>query len=182
MSIIAGEIVEPYAAALMSLAKSKELTERFAEDVRGLINIMDESPEFKQLMGNPVIKPEDKKAVLQRMVGEQVDPFMRNFLMLLIDRGRIIFLEQIGKQYLALLRELNKTVLAEVTSTVELNEDQKNTVRERVKSMTGATGVDIETKIDPSLLGGVIIKIGSQIIDSSLQGQLRRIGNSLKAV
>ena len=182
MSIIAGEIVEPYAAALMSLAKSKDLTERFAEDVRGLINIMDESPEFKQFMGNPVMKPEDKKAVLQRMVGDQVDPYMRNFLMLLIDRGRIIFLEQIGKQYLALLRELNQTVLAEVTSTVELNEDQKNTVRERVKSMTGAREVEIETKIDPSLLGGVIIKIGSQIIDSSLQGQLRRIGISLKAV
>ncbi len=182
MSVIAGEIVEPYAAALMSLAKSKDLTERFAEDVRGLINIMDESPELKQLMGNPVIKPEDKKAVLQRMVGDQLDPYMRNFLMLLIDRGRIIFLEQIGKQYLALLRELNQTVLAEVTSTVELNEDQKNTVRERVKSMTGAREVEIETKIDPSLLGGVIIKIGSQIIDSSLQGQLRRIGISLKAV
>jgi F-type H+-transporting ATPase subunit delta len=181
MSVIAGEIVEPYAAALMSLAKSKELTERFAEDIRSLINIMDESPELKQFMGNPVIKTEDKKAVVKRIVENQVDPYMRNFLMLLIDRGRIIFLEQIGKQYLALLRELNKTVLAEVTSTVELNEDQKNTVRERVKLMTSARAVEIETKIDPSLLGGVIIKIGSQIIDSSLQGQLRRIGISLKA-
>ncbi|NEN90375.1 MAG: F0F1 ATP synthase subunit delta [Okeania sp. SIO3H1] len=181
MTVIAGEIVEPYAAALMSLAKSKDLAERFGEDIRSLINIMDESPELKQFMGNPIIKPEDKKAVLQRMMGDEVDPYMRNFLMLLVDRGRIIFLEEIGKKYLALLRELNQTVLAEVTSTVELNEDQKNTVRERVKSMTDARDVDIETKIDPSLLGGVIIKIGSQIVDSSLQGQLRRIGNSLKS-
>ena len=166
----------------MSLAKSKELTEKFAEDVRGLINVMAESPELTKFLGNPVINPEDKKAVVQRMVGDQVDPLMRNFLMLLIDRGRIIFLEQIGKQYLALLRELNQTVLAEVTSTIELSEDQKNTVSERVKSMTGAAGVELETKIDPSLLGGVIIKVGSQIIDSSLRGQLRRIGISLKAV
>ncbi|NEO56826.1 MAG: F0F1 ATP synthase subunit delta [Okeania sp. SIO3B5] len=181
MTVIAGEIVEPYAAALMSLAKSKDLAERFGEDIRSLLNIMDESPELKQFMGNPIIKPEDKKAVLQRMMGDQADPYMRNFLMLLVDRGRIIFLEEIGKKYLALLRELNQTVLAEVTSTVELNEDQKNTVRERVKSMTDARDVDIETKIDPSLLGGVIIKIGSQIVDSSLQGQLRRIGNSLKS-
>ncbi|NEP74477.1 MAG: F0F1 ATP synthase subunit delta [Okeania sp. SIO2G4] len=181
MTVIAGEIVEPYAAALMSLAKSKDLAERFGEDIRSLLNIMDESLELKQFMGNPIIKPEDKKAVLQRMMGDEADPYMRNFLMLLVDRGRIIFLEEIGKKYLALLRELNQTVLAEVTSTVELNEDQKNTVRERVKSMTDARDVDIETKIDPSLLGGVIIKIGSQIIDSSLQGQLRRIGNSLKA-
>ncbi|NEQ74708.1 MAG: F0F1 ATP synthase subunit delta [Okeania sp. SIO2C9] len=181
MTVIAGEIVEPYAAALMSLAKSKDLAERFGEDIRSLINIMDESPELKQFMGNPIIKPEDKKTVLQRMMGDEVNPYMRNFLMLLVDRGRIIFLEEIGKKYLALLRELNQTVLAEVTSAVELNEDQKNTVRERVKSMTDARDVDIETKIDSSLLGGVIIKIGSQIIDSSLQGQLRRIGISLKA-
>jgi ATP synthase, F1 delta subunit len=125
MSVIAGEIVEPYAAALMSLAQSKDLTDKFAEDVRGLINIMDQSPEFKKFVGNPVIKPEDKKAVVKRTLGEQVDPLMRNFLMLLIDKGRIIFLEQIGKQYLALLRELNQTVLAEVTSTVELNETKK---------------------------------------------------------
>ncbi|NER04898.1 MAG: F0F1 ATP synthase subunit delta [Okeania sp. SIO3C4] len=181
MTVIAGEIVEPYAAALMSLAKSKDLAERFGEEIRSLLNIMDESPELKQFMGNPIIKPEDKKAVLQRMMGDEADPYMRNFLKLLVDRGRIIFLEEIGKKYLALLRELNQTVLAEVTSAVELNEDQKNTVRERVKSMTDARDVDIETKIDQSLLGGVVIKIGSQIIDSSLQGQLRRIGISLKA-
>lgn len=182
MSAIAGEIVEPYAAALMSLAKSKDLAERFGQDVRSLLNVMDESQELKQFLGNPTIKPEDKKAVLQRLVGEEVDQYMRNFLMLLVDRGRIIFLEGIGKQYLALLREVNQTVLASVTSTVELNEGQQQTVRERVKAMTGATEVEIETKIDPSLLGGVIIKVGSQVIDSSLRGQLRRIGISLKAV
>lgn len=182
MSAISGEIVEPYAAALMSLAKSKDLTARFGEDVRSLLNVMDESQELKQFLGNPTIKPEDKKAVLQRLVGEEVDQYMRNFLMLLVDRGRIIFLEGIGKQYLALLRELNQTVLAEVTSAVELNEGQQETVRERVKAMTGATEVEIQTQIDPSLLGGVIIKVGSQVIDSSLRGQLRRIGISLKAV
>lgn len=182
MSVIAGEIVEPYAAALMSLAQSKDLTDKFAEDVRILINILDKSPEFKQFVGNPVIKQEDKKAVVKRVLGKQVDPLMGNFLMLLIDKGRITFLEQIGKQYLALLRELNQTVLAEVTSTVELNKNQKKTICERVKSMTGARKVEIETKVDPSILGGVIIKIGSQIIDSSLQGQLRRIGISLKTL
>lgn len=181
MTVITGEIVEPYAAALMSLAKSKDLAERFGDDVRSLLNIMDESQELKQFLGNPTVKAEDKKAVLQRMIGNDIDPYMRNFLMLLVDRGRIIFLEGIGKQYLTLLRELNQTVLAEVTSAVDLNEDQKNTVRERVKSMTGAREVEIETKIDPSLLGGVIIQIGSQVVDSSLRGQLRRIGISLKA-
>lgn len=111
MSAIAGEIVEPYAAALMSLAKSKDLAERFGQDVRSLLNLMDESQELKQFLGNPTLKPEDKKAVLQRLLGEDVDQYMRNFLMLLVDKGRIIFLEGIGKQYLALLRGDRKSVV-----------------------------------------------------------------------
>jgi len=95
--------------------------------------------------------------------------------MLLVDRRRIIFLEGICQQYLKLLRQLRQAVLAEVTSTVELNEDQKNAIRDKVRAITNANSVDIETKIDPELIGGVIIKVGSQVIDASLRGQLRRI-------
>jgi F-type H+-transporting ATPase subunit delta len=77
------------------------------------------------------------------------------------------------------LRKLNQVVLAEVTSTVELNDSQKEALVQRVKGITKATDVEIQTQIDPSLIGGVIIKIGSQVIDASLRGQLRRIGMSL---
>jgi F-type H+-transporting ATPase subunit delta len=73
------------------------------------------------------------------------------------------------------LRKLNQVVLAEVSATVELNDDQKNTIREKVIAMTGARQVDIAARIDPELIGGVIIKVGSQVIDASLKGQLRRI-------
>ena len=101
--------------------------------------------------------------------------------MLLVDKGRIFCLEAIGKEYLAQLRKVNQTVLAEVTSAVELTEDQMSTVRDKVKTMTGAREVEIESTIDRDLLGGVIIKVGSQVLDASLRGQLRRIGISLNA-
>jgi F-type H+-transporting ATPase subunit delta len=101
--------------------------------------------------------------------------------MLLVDRRRIIFLEGIGQQYLSLLRKLNQTVLADVTSAVALSEAQQQAVREKVQGMTGARSVELQTQIDRDLIGGVIIKVGSQIIDASLRGQLRRIGISLGA-
>jgi F-type H+-transporting ATPase subunit delta len=96
-----------------------------------------------------------------------------------VDRRRILFLGDICRQYQALLRELKQAVLAQVISTVELNDDQKQAVRQKVLSMTNAQDVDIETQIDADLLGGVIIKVGSQVVDASLRGQLRRIGVSL---
>lgn len=179
MSMIAGEVAEPYATALMSLAQSKNLTNEVGDNIRSLLSVLDESEELQQFLANPVIKADDKKAVISQIIGDEINPYIRNFLMLLVDRGRILFLDRIGQQYLALLRKLNQTVLAEVTSTVELNDGQKEALVERVKGITNATDVEIQTQIDPSLIGGVIIKIGSQVIDASLRGQLRRIGMSL---
>lgn len=173
---IVGAVVEPYAEALMSLAQANDLVEKFGDDVRFLMELLNSSDELRQFVENPVIQPDAKKSVLRQIVGEQVHAYMLSFLSLLVDRRRIQFLGGVCQHYLALLRKLNKTVLAEVTSVVELSEEQKQVVRDRVITMTQAQQVELDTKIDPGLIGGVIIKVGSQVIDASLRGQLRRIG------
>jgi len=169
------QVVQPYAQALMSVARSNNLMEQFGEDARTLTNLLRESEQFRNFLANPFVSISDKKAVLGRVVGDNVNPYMRNFLMLLVDRRRIILLEGICQQYLALLRQLNQTVLAEVTSAVELTEEQKQAVRDKVIAMTNARQVELETKIDRSLIGGAIVKVGSQVIDASIRGQLRRL-------
>lgn len=179
-STVTSEIVEPYAQALMSLAQSSNITEQIGEDVRSLLSWLENSEELRLFLANPFVKDADKKGVLQRIAGE-LHAYTRNFLMLLVDRRRIIFLEGIGQQYLSLLRKLNQTVLADVTSAVPLSEAQQQAVREKVQEMTGARSVELQTQIDRDLIGGVIIKVGSQIIDASLRGQLRRIGIRLGA-
>lgn len=168
-------IVEPYAQALMSLAQSSELVDRFGEDVRSLLSLLQESTELSQFLANPLTKAEAKKGVLRQIGGDQIHPYVLNFLLLLVDRRRIVFLQEILKQFQALQRKLKQIVLAEVTSAVELTEAQQHTVREKVVAMTGAREVELETRIDPDLIGGVVIKVGSQVIDASLRGQLRRI-------
>lgn len=168
-------VAEPYAEAMMAVAQSQNLTEKFGEDARSLIELVKSSPELQKFLGDPLVPSAKRKEVIRQVIGDQVHPFMMNFLMLLVDKKRILFLETIASEYLNRLRELNQTVLAQVTSAVELNEDQKQSVREKVKSLSDAQEVELATKVDRDLIGGVIIKVGSQVFDASLRGQLRRI-------
>ena len=178
-TLVSSEISEPYAQALMSLAQQNDLAEQFGETFRSLESLMSESQEFKDFVQNPVIQNEDKKAVLKQVMGD-ANPYLANFMMLLVDKRRIIFLESIVEQYLSLLRKLNQTVLAEVISARELSDEQKGNIVERVKGIVEARDVELKTSVDPDLIGGVIIKVGSKVIDASLRGQLRRISVSLK--
>ena len=175
------EIAQPYAQALMSLARPNDLQEELGEDVRSLLKLLESSEQLRNVLENPFVKAENKKALLRQVVGEGINPYLRNFLMLVVDRGRILLLKEICQEYLALLRQLNQTVLGEVTSAVELTEAQQQAVREKVIAMTNARQVELDTKLDPDLIGGVIIKVGSQVIDASLRGQLRRLSLSLSS-
>ena len=177
-TLVSSEISEPYAQALMSLAQQNDLAEQFGETFRDLESLLSESREFKDFVLNPVINNEDKKSVLKQVMGD-ANPYLLNFIMLLVDKRRIIFLESIVEQYLSLLRKLNQTVLAEVTSARELNDEQKDRIVEKVKGIVEARDVELKTSVDPNLIGGVIIKVGSKVIDASLRGQLRRISVSL---
>ncbi len=178
-SLLSAVIVEPYAQALMSVAQSNGLTEEFGEAIRSLGSLLENSEELSEFLGNPVVKGSDKKAVLRRILGEDANHYLMNFFMLLVDKRRIIFLEQICQQYLELLRKLNNTVLAEVTSATQLSEQQQQSVSEKVKALTNAQAVELKTSVDPDLIGGTIVKVGSQVFDNSLRGQLRRISLSL---
>lgn len=178
-TLVNSEVGEPYAQALMSLAQQRDLTNQFGETFRALDSLLRESKDFKDFVLNPVVKGEDKKVVLKQVLGSDANPYLVNFMMLLIDKRRIVFLEPIVEQYLNLLRKLNQTVLAEVTSATELNDDQKQSISEKVKAIADARDVELKTSIDPDLIGGVIIKVGSKVIDASIRGQLRRISISL---
>ncbi|BAB77530.1 ATP synthase F1 subunit delta [Anabaena sp. FACHB-709] len=168
------EVAQPYAQALLSIAKSKSLTEEFGTDARTLLNLLTENQQLRNFIDNPFIAAENKKALIKQILSE-ASPYLRNFLLLLVDKRRIFFLPEILQQYLALLRQLNQTVLAEVTSAVALTEDQQQAVTEKVLALTKARQVELATKVDSDLIGGVIIKVGSQVIDSSIRGQLRRL-------
>ncbi|MFM1842635.1 MAG: synthase delta chain [Cyanobacteriota bacterium] len=180
-TLYSSEIAEPYAQALMAVAQQQNLTEVFGNDMRSLLTLLEESSDFAAMLASPVVSDANKKAILRSVLGSDANVNLVNFLMLVVDKRRIIFLAAIAKQYLTLLRQLTNTVLAEVTSALKLTDTQKDQVREKVKQLTNAQAVELETNVDPEILGGIVIKVGSQVFDSSLRGQLRRVGMSLGA-
>jgi F-type H+-transporting ATPase subunit delta len=176
-SVATSEVAQPYAQALMSIAQSKNLTDEFGNDTRSLLELLKnpETQNLRDFLANPFVLGERKKNLLNQILGSDTNTYFRNFILLLVDRRRIILLEDICQEYLNLLRQLKQTVLAEVTSVTDLTETQLDAVRSKVITMTGAREVEIETKVDADLIGGLIIKVGSQVVDASLRGQLRRL-------
>lgn len=175
------EVAEPYAQALMALAKDQGLTEQFGADAALLLDALGASDDLAGFLANPLMEADVKKAVLGELSADKVSPLMQNFLMLLVDKNRVMFLADVLHQYQVLLRELTQTVLAEVTAAVELSGEQQDAIRQKVIGLTGAHQVELSIEVDPSILGGLVIQVGSQIIDASLRGQLRRIGMQLGA-
>ncbi len=172
-------VADPYAEALIALAQSQNSLDQFGTEIRLLLTILRSTPELKPFLENPVVQADAKKTVLQQAFAKRVNPLILNTLLLLTDRRRIMFLESLCLRFLEIQRKLQKIALAEVTSAVELSLSQQEAIQQRVKQLAQAERVELETQVDPSLIGGFIIKVGSQVIDMSLKGQLRRFALQL---
>lgn len=99
-----GELVEPYAEALLSLAQAHNLIDQFQQDTQLILELLANSSELQQFLASPLIKAEAKKNVLRQLTVDKVHGYFLNFLMLLVDRRRINFLGPICEQYRALVR------------------------------------------------------------------------------
>lgn len=176
---ISEQLSTPYAEALLSLAQQENLVDAIADDMRGIASVLKEIPEFAGFLANPLVDAAAKKSVLATVLQERVQAYTLNFLNILVDRGRIIILAAVCSSFLALVRRAKNIALAEVRTTKPLSDTQRDAVIGKVKALTGAVDVELEALIDPALIGGVIIKVGSQVIDASLRGQLRRLSLQL---
>jgi F-type H+-transporting ATPase subunit delta len=104
---------------------------------------------------------------------------MLNLLKVLVDRQRIGILDAVLNRFLELYRELRGITLAKVISATALSKEQQLKLTEKVKAMAGTNSVDIELSVDPTLIGGFVVQLGSQVVDASLLGQVKRLGLSL---
>ena len=106
---------------------------------------------------------------------------MTVFLLLLVERGRIEVLEQIAQKFLELSFKQESIEIAKITSSIQLSAQQQKDIAEKLKVITGAKQIKLALKVDPALIGGFTIEIGSKMIDTSIRGQLKQISNLLGA-
>ena len=175
-------IATPYAEALLQVAESREETDAVAEQVKDLLAIWKDSAVLREAMASPVLEPEAKKAALETLFADQLTPSMQNLLKLLADRQRISALDSVLLRFLELYRTLRNITLAKVTSATELTDDQQAQLNQKVQAITGSQAVEFDLSVDPNLIGGFIVSMGSQVIDASLSGQVRRLGLALAKV
>jgi F-type H+-transporting ATPase subunit delta len=175
-------ITTPYAEAFLQLSEASGDTAAVVEQARQLLDLWKSSPELRQAMGSPVLETEAKKAAITKLFGDQVSPTFLNLLKLLADRQRIGYLDAVLERFLELHRDQNQIALATVRSAEPLSEEQLARITEQVKAVAGTDQVEMITSVDPSLIGGFVLKVGSKVIDTSLSGQVRRLGLALAKV
>ncbi|MDX2270745.1 MAG: ATP synthase F1 subunit delta [Cyanobacteriota bacterium] len=176
---MAQQIADPYAEALLALASAHNLVDSFAADIRFVVAALEAAPELGQFLASPIIKVEAKKQLLESVLQDQIHPLILNTFKLLTDRRRIMFITAVCQRFLELQRKLQRVALAEVTSAIELTDVHKQAIRDRVMQFSQVSSVELQSYVDSSLIGGVIIKVGSQVMDLSLRGQLRRLALQL---
>jgi F-type H+-transporting ATPase subunit delta len=175
-------ITSPWAEAFLQVAESEGKVDQTIGQVREILALWNGSAELREAMASPVLEVEAKKAALVKLFGDQVSPSVLNLLKLLADRQRIGFLDAVLERVLVLYREQNQIALATVTSATALSEEQQAEITKKVQSFAGTDKVEINLAVDPSLLGGLVLSVGSKVIDASVAGQVRRLGLALAKV
>jgi F-type H+-transporting ATPase subunit delta len=176
-----GKIVEPYAEALLELANSSGSLKETTNDMNIVSQFLVNSSDLKKFLGNPLVTREAKKNVIKDILGEQIDKKTLTFLMLLVDRGRIAILGNIAQRFLELSYKSDSIQIAKIISSVQLSAEQQKNIAEKLKTITGAKQIKLALKVDPTLIGGFTVEIGSKLIDTSIRGQLKKISTLLGA-
>ena len=181
MSVVLSKVAEPYAEALLSLAQSNDSLKDTTNDMNIVSQFLANSSDLKKFLGNPLITKDAKKNVVKDILGEQIDGSTLKFLLLLVERGRIEVLEQIAQKFLELSFKQESIEIAKITSSIQLSAQQQKDIAEKLKVITGAKQIKLALKVDPALIGGFTIEIGSKMIDTSIRGQLKQISTLLGA-
>ena len=181
MSIVVSKVAEPYAEALLGLAQANNTLKETTNDMNIVSQFLVNSSDLKKFLASPVITREAKRNVVKDVLGEQIAASTLKFLLLLIDRNRIALVDEIAQRYLELSYKQESIEIAKVISSIQLSGQQQQNLAEKLKTITGAKQIKLALKVDPNLIGGFTVEIGSKYIDTSIRGQLRQISNLLGA-
>ncbi|WP_088347848.1 MULTISPECIES: F0F1 ATP synthase subunit delta [Rhodomicrobium] len=171
-----------YATALFELARDEGKLDETAAALTALDELLDESPDLARLVRSPIFSATEQAAALAALTEKAgIPPLTSNFLQLLVKNRRLFALRDIVAGFRTLLADHRGEIRAEVTSAVPLSDQQTDDLKATLKAKTGKD-VSLTKSVDPALLGGLIVKIGSRMVDSSIQTKLSNMKIAMKEV
>jgi F-type H+-transporting ATPase subunit delta len=171
-----------YAAALFELAKEQKQLDQVERDVASFQALLEASPDLARLVRSPVISAAAQARALNAILAKVgISGFTSNFLQLIVRNRRLFAIGDMLRAFQALLARERGEVSADVTSAHPLSQEQMQVLSDSLKASIGKH-VQIRTRVDPNLLGGLIVKVGSKMIDSSLRTKLDNLKVAMKGI
>jgi F-type H+-transporting ATPase subunit delta len=166
-----------YAEALFDAAKEQGRLLRVREELADFVAAVKEVPELRLVLRNPQLEPKAKIDVLTDLLGG-ADELLRNFLLLAAEKGRIGQVEQIGAEFERLMAREERRLTVELTTARELSDAEAAEIVAQIERASGRK-VEATRRVDPALIGGIVLRAGSLQADASVRGRLERLRNEL---
>lgn len=175
------QLARKYGAAIFEIAKEENKLEVYGKELADASHDLFSVPELKAFLTSPQVQPEAKKAVLEKIYKkESISKMMMNFIMLLVDKRRIVLLEAISDVYQELFNKDQGIIIADVTTAFDLSSKLETKLTDKLTSVSGRK-VKLRTHLNKDIIGGVIVKIGDTRIDGSVTGRLQSLKAELMA-
>jgi F-type H+-transporting ATPase subunit delta len=166
-----------YARALFETAKEHGDLASVREELGDFVAAMRDVPELREVLVNPQLDPRAKRAALEGLL-EGGDERVRNFLFLLAEKGRIGEVEPIAEEFERLVAADEGVLDVELTTAYELSDDEAAEILRQIEQASGRR-VEAQRKVDPDLIGGLVLQVGSRRVDASVRGRLNRLRQEL---
>lgn len=171
-----------YGDALMEAALEHQEVDALFEEAKTLNEVWKENPELAVLLDNPKVVKEEKTEVLKRVFCDRISPDMLGFLTTAVEKGRHKEIPSILEYFISQVKEYKKIGTAYVSSAVELSDAQKAQVKKQLLATTSYEEFDLNFTVEPSLIGGMVIRIGDRVVDSSIKTQLYELQKELTRI
>ena len=166
-----------YANALFEAALERNRLETVRDQLQQVVEAEAQVPELRELLRNPQLDPRARAAALGDVLGD-ADELLRNFLLVLADKGRTGQLEEIARELERLIARHEGVVHAELTTAVELSDAEARKLLDQIEQSSGRK-VEATRSVDPDLIGGIVLQVGSHRLDASVRGRLERLRRQL---
>jgi F-type H+-transporting ATPase subunit delta len=179
--LASGDLVsDRYASALYDLAAEKKLVDPVLDDLSNLKNILKDNKELSLVVKSPLITSIDKLNIFESLLKKiNANELTSTFLKVIEKNKRFSNLASIITQFMNINSQKRGDVLADITSADELNDDQKNNITNQLKSILGDK-LSLSFDVDKNIMGGLIVKVGSKMIDTSLANKINKLKIAMK--
>ena len=171
-----------YGDALFETALEGDKIDALYEEALALVPILKEHPELLELLGNPQIVKEEKSQIIHQVFDRRVAEELMGFLAIIVEKGRQRDMLPIFEYFIQRVKEYKKIGSAYVTSAVELTGGQKASLEKKLLETTPYVEFEMHYDTDPSLLGGLVIRIGDHVVDSSIKTRFYELKKELSAL